>query len=136
MPARESTVDKKNTNLTLGAIINPSVHCVATVITKEQSKLLTPSEYSAFLRGLLEKEEVQCVGEVSKSFNNDSFTTVTALSESHISVHTWPERFSVQLDVFLCNYMNDNTDKCKRIFESIIKYFDPQEVQREYIDRL
>lgn len=88
------------------------------------------------LHKVLKKEGVQCVGEVSHDFYNNSFTSVFVLAESHVSIHTWPERHAVQLDVFLCNYMNDNTDKCKRIFESIIEYFEPTEVDRIYVDRL
>lgn len=37
------------------------------------------------------------------SFGNDAgITGVAILSESHISVHTWPETGYVALDVFMC----------------------------------
>lgn len=113
-----------------------SKHCIATIVTKDIKKLTNSEKFSKYLVKALKDENVHYLGDVSHQFDNKSFSTIFALSESHISVHTWPERFTVQLDVFLCNYMHDNTEKCQRIFEKIIEYFDPKETERIYIDRL
>jgi len=113
-----------------------SRHCIATVIVNNPQVLLDSQSFSDTVHKIVKEEGAQCVGEVSHEFYNHSFTSIFALAESHISVHTWPERFAVQLDVFLCNYMHDNTDKCERIFEALIDYFDPVEVDRTYVERL
>ena len=113
-----------------------SRHCVATIIAKDTGRLTNASEFIVYLRKIIKKQNIRCVGEIVNEFDNHSYTAVLALAESHISVHTWPERLSVQLDVFLCNYMHDNTLKCESIFESIIDYFDPSEVERIYLDRI
>ena len=40
---------------------------------------------------------------------------VTVLSESHISIHTWPERSFASIDVFMCgNYDPDTIINCSR----------------------
>lgn len=115
----------------------PSRHCVATIIVKDEAKLIDAKGFVASMNEMLDKESVQRVGEITHVFPNESFTSVIALAESHVSVHTWPERLTVQLDVFLCNYMHDNTEKCERIFESVIEYFSPTaQIERTYIDRL
>ncbi|MDR2411800.1 MAG: S-adenosylmethionine decarboxylase [Candidatus Peribacteria bacterium] len=31
------------------------------------------------------------------------------LTESHISIHTWPESKFLTLDVYVCNYNDDNS---------------------------
>ncbi len=114
-----------------------SRHCVATIVVEDQVKLFDSSTCTEAVKAILDKESVQCIGEITHDFYNKSFTSVFALAESHISIHTWPERFTVQLDVFLCNYMNDNTEKCERIFESIIEYFGAAaEIERTHLDRI
>lgn len=116
--------------------LNLSRHCVATIIVKDGARLCDSSSFVAEMRRILKRESVRSVGEITHDFHNKSYSSVFALAESHISVHTWPERSTVQLDVFLCSYMHDNTEKCERIFESIIDYFgDAKEVERTYINR-
>ena len=42
----------------------------------------------------------------SYKFEPQGVTIVALLSESHISIHTWPERGSAALDVFTCGESN------------------------------
>jgi S-adenosylmethionine decarboxylase len=116
--------------------IHLSRHFVGTVTVKEPSKLFDSNGFLARVHKVLESEDVNLVGEATHVFSNESFTSVIALSESHISIHTWPERHVVQLDVFLCNYLHDNTAKCERIFDTIVEYFEPVSVQKIAIERL
>lgn len=126
------------TDLTSSATpLRLSRHCVATIIVEDHAKLFDSSACTDAIKNILDIESVQCIGEITHDFYNKSFTSVFALAESHISIHTWPERYTVQLDVFLCNYMNDNTEKCERIFEAIIEYFGPAaEIERTHLDRI
>lgn len=112
-----------------------SRHCLGTLIVSDPTTLFDMQGFSDALQNILTKENVHCLGQVNHTFPNKSFTVAAALAESHISVHTWPERHVVQLDVFLCNYINDNRDKCERIFNAIVEYFDAVEVDSAFIDR-
>ncbi len=113
-----------------------SKHCLATVVVADPSVLMESDKFLKALREILDKEQVQCLGQVKHDFYNKSFTAVVALAESHISVHTWPERSAVQLDVFLCNYIHNNREKSERIFNAIVQYFGPIEVDSTFVDRL
>ncbi|HTE22592.1 MAG TPA: S-adenosylmethionine decarboxylase [Candidatus Limnocylindria bacterium] len=113
-----------------------SRHYLATLTLPDIKKLTDVKGFSSALQPILEKESVQCLGQVNHEFPNESFTVVVALAESHISVHTWPEYRTVQLDVFLCNYIHDNKQKSERIFNAIVEYFEPVESDATYIDRL
>lgn len=62
-------------------------------------------------------------------------TGVVVLAESHLSVHTWPENGYVSIDVFVCNYTEDNTGKARALAARLIDRLSPthhrlQEVQR------
>jgi len=39
---------------------------------------------------------------ISKKFEPQGVTVLTLLSESHISIHTWPEKGEAAVDVFTC----------------------------------
>jgi S-adenosylmethionine decarboxylase len=48
------------------------------------------------------------VGAVHHAFPNAGFTSVICLTESHLSIHTWPEYGRVTFDVFLSNFSRVN----------------------------
>jgi S-adenosylmethionine decarboxylase len=50
-------------------------------------------------------------------------TGVAILSESHISIHTWPETGYIALDIFMCGTCNPH-----RALPVLKKYFNPQRV--------
>src|SRR6185369_16766088 len=41
-------------------------------------------------------------------------TGVLLLAESHVAVHTWPERGVVTLDVYVCNVHDDRSEGAER----------------------
>jgi spermidine synthase len=57
------------------------------------------------------------------------------LAESHLAIHTWPERQGLTLDVYVCNYSADNSAKARKLFDTIVGHFQPTEVCRQDIDR-
>jgi spermidine synthase len=50
-------------------------------------------------------------------------TGALLLAESHLAVHTWPERRGVTLDVYVCNYTSDNSAKAERLFDALVMAF-------------
>ena len=53
-------------------------------------------------------------------------TGAVLLAESHLAVHTWPERRGVTLDVYVCNFTADNTSKAEQVFDALMVAFRPQ----------
>lgn len=52
-------------------------------------------------------------------------TGTVLLAESHLAVHTWPERRGVTLDVYVCNFTADNSAKAEQLFEALMMAFRP-----------
>jgi spermidine synthase len=69
------------------------------------------------------------------TFDGGGFTGTVVLAESHLAIHTWPERQGLTLDVYVCNYSADNSAKARRLFEQLVEYFQPGEVAKHEVDR-
>ena len=68
-------------------------------------------------------------------FEGSGFTGTVVLAESHLAIHTWPERQGLTLDVYVCNYSADNSAKARRLFDQLVEHFQPTEVAKHEIDR-
>lgn len=62
-------------------------------------------------------------------------TGMLLLAESHLAVHTWPERRGVTLDVYVCNFTSDNSGKAEQLLQALELAFKPGKSQRERLQR-
>jgi S-adenosylmethionine decarboxylase len=51
---------------------------------------------------LLSKTGVNVLNEIHHEFKPQGYTALYLLSESHMSIHTWPENSKIRLDLFSC----------------------------------
>lgn len=52
-------------------------------------------------------------------------TGTVVLAESHLAIHSWPETGDVTLDVYVCNFSRDNSDRAHAVFDRIIEKLRP-----------
>ncbi|WP_240928195.1 adenosylmethionine decarboxylase [Thalassoroseus pseudoceratinae] len=64
-------------------------------------------------------------------FSPQGVTGVATLAESHLSIHTWPERGYMAADVFTCGETTNLLDA----FYILAKHFDPSEVEVVEVSR-
>ena len=62
-------------------------------------------------------------------------TGLVLLAESHLAVHTWPELNAVTLDVYVCNFREDNTSKAQALTDSLVALFAPLRSNRNSLVR-
>ncbi len=60
-------------------------------------------------------------------------TGAVVLAESHLAIHTWPERRGATLDVYVCNVTADNSGKAEKLYEAMIAALRPADVM---VDRV
>lgn len=65
------------------------------------------------------------VGDVFHQFEPQGVTGTVLLAESHLAIHTWPEEGFVTVDVYVCNYMQDNTHKALNLYGALKAHFNP-----------
>jgi S-adenosylmethionine decarboxylase len=72
---------------------------------------------------------LNAVGELFHAFPPPGGVTgVVLLAESHVALHTWPEREAVTLDVYVCNASADHAAQAEALGASLCAAFDPQRV--------
>ena len=77
------------------------------------------------------------VGKFFHQFDGEGGVTgMIVLTESHMSLHTWPEKKYVTLDVYVCSYTQDNRQKAKSLFTALEDLFQPTNKNYKEIDRL
>jgi spermidine synthase/S-adenosylmethionine decarboxylase len=62
-------------------------------------------------------------------------TGAVVLAESHLAVHTWPELGSVTVDLYVCNFSQDNRAAAERAFRRLESVFQPGRTVRRDIER-
>ena len=62
-------------------------------------------------------------------------TATVLLAESHLCVHTWPEIGAVTLDVYVCNFGGDHSDKARGLMHALVSHFQPEKTSQRALDR-
>ena len=119
------------------------LHIIADLYNCQKGDLLTSSEN---LRSLCirtcQEAGLTVLGEHFYQFDGADGTTqeggttgAVVLAESHLAIHTWPERDGATLDVYVCNYTADNTAKAEAVYATLIKALKPGDVLVERVMR-
>jgi S-adenosylmethionine decarboxylase len=90
---------------------------------------------NTFFNESVEKHGLTKVGEVYFKFDDSGYTATICLTESHISIHTWPEYNMVTFDVFLSNYQNVNNKIAEHIHENLLQLLEATSINTHRINR-
>lgn len=86
---------------------------------------------------LVQDVELSIAGDYFHQFDGGGGVTgVVVLSESHLALHTWPEKLCVTLDIYVCNYEQNNRAKARRLFDELLGTFAPRAPRTYSIDRV
>lgn len=87
-----------------------------------------------------ERHGLTVVGRLFHAFrdaagNPAGVTGTVVLAESHLAVHTWPEVSGVTLDIYVCNFSGDNSERANALYAEVIAAFSPQQMERKAVVR-
>jgi S-adenosylmethionine decarboxylase proenzyme len=118
------------------------LHIIADLYNCPTLALLTSAETlrAACLRAC-EAAELSVLGEHFYQF--ESFDQIQAggatgavvLAESHLAIHTWPERLQATLDIYVCNVSSDNSGRAEALYQSLLDVLKPRDVLMERVWR-
>lgn len=93
----------------------------------------------SFIVSMVKKSGLTCLWSFCHIFDQESqaFTLAVVLSESHITIHTWPEKNYVTADIFICNMYWDYTQQAETFKNSLREFLnvDRKDMQEKIINR-
>ena len=96
--------------------------------------LNNPNEIRNILNNICKKYNFTILNKSEHLFSPQGFTIIYLLSESHISIHTFPENQYLAFDIYTCrNY--DNDDIYKEIYNHLVEEFQAKKENPNIIDR-
>lgn len=104
-------------------IYKPGSHLIASLRTQNAAVIEKSAPFAQWLDGVIDQHNLRKLGSVVHDFEPVGFTAVVCLSESHLSIHTWPEHLLINLDIYLSNYERANDDAVQLLFNRIKEYF-------------
>ncbi|MGN6637931.1 MAG: adenosylmethionine decarboxylase [Mucilaginibacter sp.] len=113
----------------------PGLHIIAEFTSSHTDLLSFSSAFREFLNQEISSKSLNKVGEVYHDFNGGGFTGVVCLTESHISIHTWPEYGLATFDVFLSNFQQVNDGKARGIYDRVLEFYEGSELNKNEIKR-
>lgn len=114
---------------------SPGLHIICEFQCGSAASLNDESIFRNAINGMIAQHGLQKVGEVYYKFPGAGYTAVICLTESHISIHTWPEYGRVTFDVFLSNYKKVNDGIARAIADGVIGIFSGTDVKRTELKR-
>jgi S-adenosylmethionine decarboxylase len=73
----------------------------------------------------------EAVGETFHQFEPQGVTGIILLSESHFSIHTWPEKAMLAADIFSCS----GRENALKALELLQSYFEPRKIKHKVVER-
>ena len=113
------------------------IHILADIydITAGREEMLYVESLKEFTLKAVDKVKLTRVGESFVQFPEAGVTGVVLLAESHIAIHTWPEKNYVTLDIFVCNVSQDNRIKARALFKMFENLFKARDIKYQEVER-
>jgi S-adenosylmethionine decarboxylase len=109
-----------------------SIHLIIEFIGVEESKISKLDAVRRILDRVVSKSGLKCVSSAFYQFNPHGVSGVYLLRESHLSIHTWPERGYAALDIFTCG----SDEAALEAFRLLVEEFKPRAIKKKTIRRI
>ena len=101
-------------------------------IFENKLSIISYSLFDEYIKKSLINNKMNLLNSNIHFFNNinGALTALYLLSESHLSIHTWPEKNYIAIDVFTCGDCDTNL-----ICNDLIRYLEPKNIMKKNIKR-
>lgn len=131
-----SIIENETTKfIKLKRMYKPGLHLISEFKVVDPEVLKNSQAMKQVLDDLIQEHKLSKVGEVYHQFPDSGYTAMVCLTESHISIHTWPEFNQVTFDVFLSNFMNYNNDIVTNIHNRVLAFLNATDVRLTQLNR-
>ena len=90
---------------------------------QNMDRLESLESIQCLLDSLCERHDFTILGKMHHVFEPQGLSVIYMLSESHISIHTFPEKQYLALDIYTCREYRDNS-VYQSIYNALVTWFD------------
>ncbi|MBI4120716.1 MAG: S-adenosylmethionine decarboxylase [Parcubacteria group bacterium] len=97
----------------------------------ENTEALVQSTIRGKLEACIKDSGFTFVGSVFHKFKGgvgEGYSFLAIIGESHVAIHTWPEKQAVEVSLHYCNFSRDNGDKAEKLISLYKEIFRPAHV--------
>ncbi len=106
-------------------------HIIGEFFGCKSKKLEYKKDVESILLGSVKEAKFASLHHYFYQFDPVGATGVVVLSQSHISIHTWPEYNYLAVDVFSCG----TAKQAEKAFDYIVKSFSPKSFKKRVVVR-
>ena len=111
------------------------IHMICDIKEIQQMNILNDIESLKIILDIIcKKYDFNILQKIEHSFEPQGSTIIYMLSESHISIHTFPEKQYMAFDIYTCRPYNDNSTY-EWIYDYLIETLDAKKEEPTIIRR-
>jgi S-adenosylmethionine decarboxylase len=110
-------------------------HLICDVKNIQNDLLHDKTKLQAICRKICVANNFTILGELEYTFVPQGFSFIFLLSESHLSIHTFPERQHLSFDLYTCRQY-DNNDVYMKIYNRLNEELNASNSEYKIIDRM
>ncbi len=108
-----------------------AIHIIADFAGCSSEMLEKGQKGEEILATAVKESGLSCILIRSHQFSPAGYTAAALLEESHITLHTWPEHRSVQIDIFTCG----SHDRARKAYTVLKRLFAPGHIAERILHR-
>ena len=108
------------------------IHIIADLWGCNPEKLSFIDEIKPVLSRVVKESGLNSLQDYFFQFEPKGVTGVYVLSQSHISIHTWPEKNFASVDIFTCG----PPENAVNAFNTICNELQPKRIQKKFLERM
>ena len=101
-------------------LVNNSKHFLLELYRCDYEKLNDESFLRCTLNNAAKLANATVLNLISNKFEPQGVTAIALLAESHLSIHTWPEKNYSAVDIFTCGQNMKPEISCKYLIQALI----------------
>jgi S-adenosylmethionine decarboxylase len=111
--------------------VGVGTHILAELFGVQKEKLAQVPVVRELMHRIMHESGFSAVGETFHQFEPQGVTGIILLSESHFSIHTWPEKEMLAADIFSCS----GRENAFRAFALLRSSFEPKKIKKKVVER-
>ena len=116
----------------INAQFREGIHILADLWECNPEKLHFVKEVKELMQKAVTESRLTALNDYFFQFKPIGVTGIFVLSQSHFSIHTWPEKNFASIDIFTCG----PPEQALKAFEVLCNELQPKRIEKKFLNRM